>query len=425
MESFSVPGAHTSNPSDIVTADSDNGTIVHTNSTILIRASVFSGVLKNKWLQALKQVFPLYFAVHLAVLLLSYLSIFFNNPDGYSTNPPLNTLWQSWNHWDTGWYLAIASNGYTTIWNTAFFPLYSLLIRGVMLFIHSPLIAGLLVSNLANLIMLVVLYQLISEDFDNERAQRTVLYLSLFPTAFFFLAAYNESLFLCLGFLCFYQMRRGQWWLAGLFGFFASLTRSTGLLLLLPFCYEYLRQHDFQLKKLRFDILSVAFVPAGIALFGAYCYMRFGDLLAFSHVESHWYHYLAAPWIGIIVNIQAIGTVPDKLSFFPLRSFIDLVPDFLFLGLLILSIAGPWRFRRSHWAYVIYGTTFYIFFHLFPIDSPYSLQSMSRYVLELFPAFIVLASLGKYRIIHLSYLLVAGAGFFALCTLFLMGHWII
>ena len=68
-------------------------------------------------------------------------------------------------------------------------------------------------------------YRLVEEDFDQERAYRTVLYLSVFPTSFFLAAAYNESLFLCFSLLSFYEMRHGRWWLAGLFGFLAGLTR--------------------------------------------------------------------------------------------------------------------------------------------------------------------------------------------------------
>jgi 4-amino-4-deoxy-L-arabinose transferase-like glycosyltransferase len=58
--------------------------------------------------------------------------------------------------------------------------------------------------------MLMVPYQLVREDFGSEIAERAVLYLAIFPTAFFFAAAYNESLFLCLALLSFYYMRHGQ-----------------------------------------------------------------------------------------------------------------------------------------------------------------------------------------------------------------------
>src|SRR5437763_4027888 len=197
------------------------------------------------WFNAFKQVLPVYILLHLAFLILTYLSALFIIGNFSPRTLRISTLWLAWFRWDSGHFTAIASNGYDAAWRTAFFPLFPLLERGVAFLTHDPFIAGLIISNLAGLAMLVVLYRLVEEDFDGERAYRTVLYLSVFPTAFFFAAAYNESLFLFFALLSFYYMRRGSWWLAGLCGFLASLTRSAGLFLLLPFLYEYLRQHHF------------------------------------------------------------------------------------------------------------------------------------------------------------------------------------
>src|SRR5258707_14025527 len=68
--------------------------------------------------------------------------------------------------------------------------------------------------------------------------RRTWLFLCIFPTAFFFFAAYNESLFLLLTASAFLAMRRQKWWLAGILGFLAALTRSAGLFLVIPFLWE-------------------------------------------------------------------------------------------------------------------------------------------------------------------------------------------
>jgi hypothetical protein len=50
---------------------------------------------------------------------------------------------------------------------------------------------------------------------------------------------------------------------------------------------------------------------------------------------------------------------------------------------------------------------------------------MTRFVLEIFPAFIMLARIGKSRTLHLSYCMVSGAIFFFLLTQFLTGHWVV
>jgi len=50
---------------------------------------------------------------------------------------------------------------------------------------------------------------------------------------------------------------------------------------------------------------------------------------------------------------------------------------------------------------------------------------MSRYMLEIFPAFIMLAAFAKYRIFHLNYLFVSGTLLFFLLMQFLTGHWVL
>ncbi len=273
--------------------------------------------------------------------------------------------------------------------------------------------------------MLIVLYQLVSEDFDDERAQRTVLYLSVFPMAFFFAAAYTEALFLCLILLSFYNMRRGQWWLAALFGFFASLTRSAGVFLLLPFCYEYLSQCQFQLKNIRFSVVSAVLIPAGVGVFALYCYTRFGDVLAFSHAQAHWGRQLTVPWWGIEHALLEVKH-NSLLSWPTLHSLLDLVPNLFVLALIILSMVGPWRLPRTYWSYCIYAAVVYLFIQLFPLNwAAYPVMSFGRYMLGIFPAFIVLATLGKYRTLHLIYLTVAGSTLVCLLTLFLMGRLVI
>src|SRR5260370_13204297 len=225
---------------------------------------------KNFWMQwysVLKHVFPIYLATHLAFFVITCLSVLFILKDFSWQALPISTLWKSWGHWDSGYFTAIARYGYTNYSTTAFFPLYPLLERGLMYATHNnPFIAGLIVSNLAGLGIFVILYRLIREDFNADQAERAVLYLALFPTAFYLASGYNESLFIFFTVLNFYQLRHGNWWWAGFFGFLASLPRSVGILLVVAFYYEYLRQHQFQLKVLHLNALAGVLIPAGMTL---------------------------------------------------------------------------------------------------------------------------------------------------------------
>jgi Gpi18-like mannosyltransferase len=377
-----------------------------------------------KWYNAFKQVLPIYLAIHLAFLILTYLATLFSFPNFSPKALPLSSLWHSWYRWDSGHFTHIATYGYDAAWRTAFFPLFPLLERSLAFLTYDEFVAGLIVANLAGLVMLVVLFRLVQEDFDSEQAYRTVLYLSVFPTAFFFAAAYNESLFLCLALLSFYHMRHGHWWLAGMFGFLASLTRSAGLLLLVPFLYEYLRQHDFKIKTIRFDIISSIIIPAGLGIFTLYCYFQFHDLLAFSHSQAVWHHELHGPWHGLIDSFVAIIR-HAILSFDSMHNVIDLSAGLLMLILVFLCFIGPWKFSRDRWAYALYATITYLFSLLFPLAGGFPLASVPRYMLEIFPAFIVLAAIGKKKQFNLYYLTLSGAVLSFMLFQFLTGGWIV
>ena len=415
-----------------VTQRSDEPTSESNTFVPFNKQRFFSKERRAPWWNALKNVLPIYISVHLAFVVITCLSTLFVIPDFSWKALPLNMLWLSWNRWDSIHYVYLASHGYTDWWRTAFFPLLPFLERVGGWITHDPFIAGLIISNAAGLGMLVVLYRLVEEDFDAERAFRTALYLSLFPVAFFFAAAYTESLFLFLALLSFYSMRHGHWWWAGLFGFFATLTRSAGILLLLPFAYEYLRQNQFQLKAIRFNVLGGALIAGGLVVFMAYSYYRFHLLFPFTKAEQYmWSRNLHSPWFIIRNEIIGLAQSNGFLSFHALRNLIDIGQILLIFATLIFSLVGPWRFPKHLWAYTIYLVIFFVVLQLYPVKvnparGPFPLQDFPRYMLGVFPAFIVLAGIGgKFKTLHLSYLMISGAVLFVLLSLYLTGHWVV
>lgn len=377
------------------------------------------------WLYALRQALPIYLAVHLALLILTYFSALFALPNFSTKSLSASTLYTSWFRWDSGHFTFIATHGYDVWWRTAFFPLYPITEHVVALLTQNAFVAGLLVSNVAGLGMLAVLYRLVLEDFDGETAWRSVLYLSVFPTAFFFAAAYNESLFLLLTLLSFYYMRRGNWWLAGLFGLLSALARSSAVVLFLPFCYEYLRQHDFSLRKIRLSVLACAGIPIGIGAFALYCYFRFHDLLVFSHAQSVWNRSMHGPWHGLI-DASLLILKSNLLTFATIHNVIDLGACLFVMALVILCFVGPWKLPASHLVYGIFAALMYLFSLIFPTDnSSVPLGAFSRYLLEVFPAFIILAAIGKNRLANLYYLTISLPIMAFLLLQFLTGHWVI
>ena len=176
------------------------------------------------------------------LVLVTYFGYILLTQDKYSSAPvDISTLISSWDHWDATRYLNIALMGYHKLpEDLAFFPLFPLLISllGHPFGEGSYFLIGMLLSNLALLGTLFFLYTLAAELGGEQTGHRTLLYLCIFPTAFFFFTAYNESLFLFFTLGGFLALRRQRWWLAGLAGGLSALTRSTGVFFVIPFLYE-------------------------------------------------------------------------------------------------------------------------------------------------------------------------------------------
>ena len=400
-----------------------SGAVTQSDDTIPVgnKAEISSW---RRWMHATQQVLPIYLALHLAFLILTYCATLFTI-DNFSLHVlPVQMLLDSWFRWDSGQFTHIATGGYDGHARYAFFPLFPLLEKGVSFLTHDPFVAGLLISNIAGLGMLIVLYRLVEQDFDSERAYRTALYLSIFPTAFFFAAAYNESLFLFLTLLSFYYMRLANWWLAGLFAFLASLTRSVGIILLLPFCYEYLRQHHFSLRAIRLDVLAGVLIPSGLVIYSLYSYFQIHDALAFSHAQLTWHRQLRSPWQTLLLALHYIHH-SGVLSFISIHTVLDLSACLFILFLLILCFVGPWKFSRDHLAYAIYAVGIFILLISFPTIDIVPLASYSRFMLEVFPAFIVLAAIGQRRQPNLYYLVLSLTLLSFLLLQFLTGRWVV
>ena len=223
-------------------------------------------------------------------------------------------------------------------------------------------------------------------------------------------------------------MRRGRWWLAGLFGLFATLTRAAGILLVLLFLYEYLRQHDFRLARMRLDLISSVLIPAGLAIFSFYCSIRFHDFLAFSHAEKiAWNRELQVPWYGMVGASTTIiqNGLKGVLSFASIHNVIDLSAGLLILILVVLSFIGPWKFPKELRSYALYGAAFYLFSILFPATGKLPLGALSRYLLYVFPAFVTLYVILRKERANLYCVILSVCLLSFLSLQFLTGHWMI
>ena len=140
-------------------------------------------------------------------------------------------IW-SFGNFDGVHYLGIAQHGYIYQFTQVFFPLYPILIKLFSLItLDNFLLSGLLISNLAFLCGLIILFRLIKETYDEKIALWSCLFLLVFPTSFYFGAVYTEGLFFLLITSSFYFYYKKKIILACLVGSIASATRLAGLFL--------------------------------------------------------------------------------------------------------------------------------------------------------------------------------------------------
>jgi hypothetical protein len=363
--------------------------------------------------------------------------------------PPLNRwgerLLGIWSHWDGEWYLLIAQNGYRPADGTsAFFPFYPLLIKLLgWLLGGNYLLAGVLISTAATLAVMILLYELIGREFGRETGSKTVLYLAAFPTAFFLAAIYSESLFLALALGAFLAVRHWRnWVVAGLLVALASLTRSMGILLLIPLAWEWWKQRQPLQINLRLPFLKqpkgsteginisarlnlgqtpdlLRMLPilaapllaiAGWLLFNG---VALGDPLNFLKIQNEypWNRHTAWPWEAVWKGAQVFFAARGPDGFLPPApredpNLLDFPFFVFFAAMLIAALWQTWRGKLPVSYLLYFGIGL-----LFPLLSPTPKQpllSFPRFGLVLFPAFVVLAQWGsRWRWLHYIYLYTA------------------
>jgi Gpi18-like mannosyltransferase len=378
----------------------------------------------------------LFVATRLLLVLVTYIGfILFPVPaHAYPVSPvDITALLTSWNYWDAANYTRIAQFGYQTIYDTAFFPLFPLLIRCIaFLFGNNGYIAiGMILSNLALLGALFVLYQIAADVLGDQVGRRTLLYLCIFPTAFFFFTAYNESLFLFLTASSFLALRRQRWWLAGILGLFAAVTRSAGLFLIFPYLYELWISREsittsdqsasHRLMPLLPRALPVILIPLGTLIYCFYCWKLFQNPLAFVAVQSHWDRHITWPWVGLWMALVELFWIQPFGSFFEVHLLLDLAAT---IGFIVLAILG---WRRLRMSYNIWIGLLLFYMLLSPEMAQHDvLVSNQRFVLEMFPAFITLAALSvKHPRLHLGLLIAFPFLQATLAVFFVLNRWMV
>lgn len=347
--------------------------------------------------------------------------------NGWTTFPPLDDkgiafpLVGVWQRWDACWYSKIAVYGYEPgISSTAFFPLLPVLMRaGSALTGGDVALAGLIVNAIALVVALTGLWQLVRADFDAELARRTLLYVVIFPSAFFLFAPFTEAIFLACAVWAVHGARRRYWKLAALAGLLGALARTQGLLLVLPLGWEAATALRERWSSWRSGIDRPRIGDLDPLIAAAAPVVAFAGFIWYTGVfvgqtpfdaQAMWGNDWHLPWETVIAAWNWAIERPDVVE------MINLVALLLFA---YLFFAGIWRLPASY--------TLYVLPHIMLVSvrlQPTPLTSTTRFMLVLFPAFIVLAMAGRRPRLHTAWVTLSLLFLGLLTALFLEGNFV-
>jgi hypothetical protein len=352
----------------------------------------------------------------------------------------------SWAGFDGVHYLTIMNRGYRGAdLIQAFFPVYPYLTKLLNFIFDNFLLTSLLISNASFVILMYVWHGFIEQFYTRKIANWATISLLLFPTSFFFVASYTESLFLLLVILTFWFINKKNYWIAAICIALASATRITGILLIPAVLIEIIfpkiqfntifdkgiLRGDF-LQKIQIEIKNQMvkwkyFIkPVGIISLGSigllsymyYLYKDFGDPLLFFSVQEEFgggvrqQSFISYPQV-IWRYIKILATArPFDLKYF------TYIQEFLFGTLGLLGLI--YSVKKTRFSYVIFAL---LAFFLPTLTGTFS--SMSRYMLVCFPIFILLANWSqKSKIFRYLWFSISGILLVFNTLLFIQGYWV-
>jgi hypothetical protein len=230
----------------------------------------------------------------------------------------------------------------------------------------------------------VLVHVLTEQEWDRDIARRTVLYLAIFPTAFFFFAPYSESLFLALSVGCILAATRARWEIAAVLGALAAATRSMGILLILPLAMQavsHWRRNPDEERRLGSLVRGLAgslFVGAGTFAYLWFWQVKDGKFWAPLTSQGGWEREFSFFWSSIIEGTKQAGQFIGQYA----GGYHQV--DWL---LVVAALAAfVWVAMKARLPYVVY-TGAALLMPLSLIFEGRAFMSLPRFVLPLFPLF--------------------------------------
>ena len=355
------------------------------------------------------QITKIFFCWVVGLLLISYLGSVTFTPKPNSgigaPQPGKNfNFYKSLAQWDGGNYVHIAQNGYDEIKYYAFAPLYPLSIRLLSQATKSQITSGLIISFFSTIIFLNVYFAYLKQKLSKSVAYDSIFTFIFFPTAFFMVFVYSESLFLTFVICAIYLFEKKKYKITATLVGISSLTRFIGVFLALSFIVSLLKNK----KRDKAPYFLVSFLP--MIAFMLLLYIYYSDPFLFASVESSWQRFIQNPIITVYASILDILLNKNAT----INTIFDLTTTLSFLTLLVLGIK---RIPTYLWIFSMLSI-------LLPASTG-TLISMPRYVLAALGAFPIAAILlqnHKFLKITLWIVSIALQAYFA--SRFITGYWV-
>ena len=377
-----------------------------------------------------------FIASRLLILLISFIGVYRFAVQGGAVSWCTVGLSCAWAHYDTQIYTGLARDGYAAVRNTVFFPLWPLLIREFCLVLgwsgyYQCYVASLLLENGCFYFVLVLFYNLVCEEFDHSVAKTATFYLAFAPYGLFFFNGYSEALFLLLCLATFFFLSRGgtlDWWQAGICAALASMTRATGCMLIVPFLIM-LVQHFWPYRTMLRSrwlsilnaVLAMVMIPLGTGAYMIQLALTKGNPFLFSVQEAtSWHRQLTLPWLGMARSISIMFEQLHNLGMLNMSNVTDIIFTLMALVVLILG------WRRLSWHYRLFALAMFVFSLCYPSSSSTvtPLSAAPRYMLVIFPIYMLFGLWGKRRHFDRIYGAVSLAFFTLNILLFVTHSWV-
>ena len=296
-----------------------------------------------------------------------------------------NPLISPWHQFDTRAYLDIATKGYNyeygvTTTNFGWYPFYPFLIVAFGFVGHDT--AAYLLPQIFSFLAIASMYILLRQTWSERRTRKSIIYMLMFPSAYFLTSLYTEPIFLFFSCMTFYFAMKGRWYYAGAMGYFATLTRFIGISMFIPLLYMYMRERGFNIRNIDRRILFTLLIPAAFVTVMLYQYAALGDPFLQFYTQGQFSRGIGLPHDAFMNTLNEI--VSTKSLFVAAYDYFNILMSLAFIFILALC------WKKIPPEYVMYAV-----FSFIMIFSSGILSSVTRFELMMFPIFAAISGISE------------------------------